>query len=145
MADLIIAHIPENLLVSNVSDLAFSVPSWNALDPDFLGELFDFADEIIHDDGALLLFHADDNGDFRESIEDHFDVLGSPSPRSGWESIVFAYIQLSMWTRPPTSSKLYYLFVPQKQLDPTFISGPDTRHFTFAMPMSSRLLALSST
>ena len=76
MADLVIADIPENLPVPNVSDPAYSVPSWNALDPDFLGELFDFADEIIHDDGALLLFHPVDNGDFRESIQDHFPAFG---------------------------------------------------------------------
>jgi hypothetical protein len=76
MADLVIADIPENLFVPNVSDPFYSVPSWNALDSDFLGELFDFADEILHDDGALLLFHPDDNGDFRESIEDHFAAFG---------------------------------------------------------------------
>ena len=68
MADLVIVDIPENLSVPNVSDPAFSVVSLNALDHDFLGELFDFADEIIHDDVALLLFHPDDNGDFGESI-----------------------------------------------------------------------------
>jgi hypothetical protein len=76
MADLVIADIPENLPVPNVSDPSYSVPSWNALDSDFLGELFDFADEILHDDGALLLFHLDDNGDSRESIEDHFAAFG---------------------------------------------------------------------
>jgi hypothetical protein len=76
MADLIIADIPENLPVPNVSDPSYSVPSWNALDSDFLGELFDFADEILHDDEALLLFHPDDNGDFRNSIQDHFAAFG---------------------------------------------------------------------
>ena len=76
MADLVIADIPENLPVPNVSDPSYSVPSWNALDTDFLGELFDFADEILHDDGALLLFHEDDNGDFKESIQDHFAAFG---------------------------------------------------------------------
>ena len=45
MADLVIADIPENMPVSNVSNPSYSVPSWNALDNDFLGELFDFADE----------------------------------------------------------------------------------------------------
>jgi hypothetical protein len=69
-------------------------------------------------------------------------LLGSRSSRSGWESTVFAYLQLSIRTRPRTSSMLYYLFVPPKQLDPTLISGRGTRHFAFAMPMSSRLLAL---
>jgi hypothetical protein len=76
MADLVIADIPENLPVPNVSDPSYSVPSWNTLDSDFLGELFDFSDEILHDDGALIIFHPDDNGDFRESIEDHFAAFG---------------------------------------------------------------------
>ena len=74
--DLIIADISDNMSVPNVSDLFYIVPSWNALDTGFLGELFDFADEILHDDGALFLFHPDDNGDFRKSIEDHFDAFG---------------------------------------------------------------------
>jgi hypothetical protein len=72
MADPVIVDIPENLPVPNISDPTYSVPSWNVLDPDFLDELFDFADEIVHDDGALFFFHPDDNGDFKESIQDHF-------------------------------------------------------------------------
>ena len=76
MADLVIADLPENLPVPNVSYPSYNIPTWNALDTDFLGELFDFADEILHDDGALLLFHPDDNGDFRESIQDHFAAFG---------------------------------------------------------------------
>ena len=76
MTDLIIADIPENQPVPNVSDPTYSVFSFNALDLDFLGELIDFADEIIHDDEALLLFHPDNNGDFNESIQDHFVAFG---------------------------------------------------------------------
>jgi hypothetical protein len=76
MADLVIADIPENIPVANVSYPSYNVPSWNALDSDFLGELFDFADEILHDDGALFFFHPDDNGDFRKNIEDHFAAFG---------------------------------------------------------------------
>jgi hypothetical protein len=76
MADFDIADIPENMHVPNISDPSYSVPSLNALDSDFLGEFFDFADEILHDDGALLLFHPDDNGDLKESIEDHFVAFG---------------------------------------------------------------------
>jgi hypothetical protein len=76
MADLVIADIFENLSVPNISDPAYCIPSWNALNLDFLGEIFDFADEIVHDDGALLLFHPDDNGDFNESIQDHFVAFG---------------------------------------------------------------------
>jgi hypothetical protein len=145
ITNLVITDIPENLPVPNVSDSSYSVPSWNALDRDFLSELFDFSDEILHDDGALLFFHPDDNGDVRESIKDHFTAFGFTIFKNGWESTVFAYLQLSIRTRPPTSSRLYYLFVAPKQLDLTLISSRGTRHFTFAMPMSSRLLALSST
>ena len=76
MADLIIGDILENLPVPNVSDPYLNVPSWNALDTDFLGELFDFANEILHVDGVLLLFPLDDNGDFMESIEVHFTAFG---------------------------------------------------------------------
>ena len=76
MADLVIADLPENLPVPTVSDPPSSIPSWNVLDDGFLGELFDFADEIIHDDGALLLFHPQDDGDFRELIESHFPSFG---------------------------------------------------------------------
>jgi hypothetical protein len=76
MVDLVISNIAENLSVPNVSDPAHSVLSWNTLDLDFLGEFFNFADEIIHDDGALLLFHPVDNGDFRKSIQDHFHAFG---------------------------------------------------------------------
>ena len=72
MADLVIADISNNLHVHNVSNPSYSLPSWNALDTDFLGELFDFADEIMLHDGALLLFHADDNGDLKKSIQNHF-------------------------------------------------------------------------
>ena len=76
MVDLVIVDIPENLPMPNVSKPTCSVPSQNALDIDFLGEFFDFADEIIHDDGALLLFHPYNNGDFRESFQDHLLAFG---------------------------------------------------------------------
>jgi hypothetical protein len=72
-------------------------------------------------------------------------LLGLQSSKSDWESTVFAYLQLSIRTKPPTSCKLYYLFVPPKQLDTTLVSSRDTHHFAFAMPMSSRLFALSLT
>ena len=76
MADLVIADIPEYMPVPNVSNPTYSVASWNALDPDILSEFLDFADEIIHDNGAFLLFHPDDNDDFRESIQYHFVAFG---------------------------------------------------------------------
>ena len=145
MADLVIADISENMLVPNVSDPAYSVPSWIALDFDFLGELFDFMDVIIHDDRVFLLFHPDDNGDSRENIHNDFLAFGVTIFKE-WLGVNRLRLHLlSMWTRPPTFSKFYYLFVPRKQLDLIMINNTGTRHFAFTMSLTSRLLALSST
>jgi hypothetical protein len=115
MADLVIADIPKNLHVPNVSDPSYSVPSWNALDSDFLGEFFDFADErscmTMKLSSSFILMTMVTSGRALKTIS---VLLGSRSSRSGWESTVFAYLQLSIRTRPPTSSMLYYLFVPPK-------------------------------
>jgi hypothetical protein len=145
MVDLVIADIPENMHVPNVSNPSYSVPSWNALDSDFLSELFDFADEILHDDGALFLFHPDDNGDFRESIEDHFAAFGFTIFKE-WLGV--NRLRLSSAKHKDKTINLFQVVLlvrAQKKLDPTLISGCGTRHFAFAMSMSSRLLELSST
>jgi hypothetical protein len=55
--DLMIVDVPENLPVPNISA---TIPPWNALDKNFVDLAFDFANNHIHDDGALLLFHAED-------------------------------------------------------------------------------------
>ncbi len=49
--------VPENLPVPNIS---ISIPPWNVLDENFVDLIFDFANTHIHDDGGLLLFHAED-------------------------------------------------------------------------------------
>jgi hypothetical protein len=58
--DLMIVDIPEGLPVPIVSSLPTSVPVWNSANENFLPLVFDFGSSLVHDNGALLLFHKDD-------------------------------------------------------------------------------------
>jgi hypothetical protein len=58
--DLMIVDIPEGLPVSMVSSPHLSVPERNSEDKNFLPMVFDFGSFLVHDNGALLLFHKDD-------------------------------------------------------------------------------------
>jgi hypothetical protein len=58
--DLMIVDIPEGLPVPIVSSPPTSVPVWNSTDDNFLPLVFDFGSSLVHDNGALLLFHKDD-------------------------------------------------------------------------------------
>ena len=51
-----IADLSEGLPVPTVSVPTSVVPTWNEKSDDYFQELFDFADEILHDNGVLLLF-----------------------------------------------------------------------------------------
>ena len=145
MADLVIADISENLLVPNVSDPAYSVPSWNALDFDFLGELFDFMDEIIHDDRVFLLFHLDDNGDSRENIHNDFFAFGVTIFKE-WLGVNRLRLHLAKHVDKTTNIFQVVLLVRATK---TIGSDHDKPHghssFAFTMSLTSRLLALSST
>ncbi len=55
--DLIIADIPENLPVPGIST---TVPDWNSRVTNYIEYVFQMADNILHDDGALVLIHCDD-------------------------------------------------------------------------------------
>jgi hypothetical protein len=55
--DLMIVDIPEGLSVPIVSSPPTSVPVWNSADESFLSLVFDFGSSLVHDNGALLLFH----------------------------------------------------------------------------------------
>ena len=83
MVDLVIADIPENMPVPNVSDPTYSVPSWNISDPGFLGESFDFADEIIHMMELSASFTYMIMVTSRRAIKTTSLFLASPSSRSG--------------------------------------------------------------
>ena len=56
--NLVIADLLEVLPVPTVSVPSSVVPTWNEKSENYLQELFDFAesDEILHDNGVLLLF-----------------------------------------------------------------------------------------
>jgi hypothetical protein len=58
--DLMIVDIPEGLPVPMVPFPPTSVPGWNSADKNFLPLVFDFGSSLIHNNGALLLFHKDD-------------------------------------------------------------------------------------
>jgi hypothetical protein len=55
--DLIFTDILEGLPVPGISDPPSSIPAWNQESKEWLQPLFDFADEHLHDDGAIVLFH----------------------------------------------------------------------------------------
>ena len=55
--DLIFADIPEGLPVVGISNPPSSILAWNQESKEWLQPLFDFADEHMHNDGAIILFH----------------------------------------------------------------------------------------
>jgi hypothetical protein len=55
-----IVDIPEGLPVPIVSSPPTFVPVWNSADENFLPLVFDFGSSLVHDTGALLLFHKGD-------------------------------------------------------------------------------------
>jgi len=67
--DLILADIPEGLHVPGISNPPSSIPAWNQESKESLQPLIDFADEHLHDDGAIILFHP-----FRMSMKSN--ILG---------------------------------------------------------------------
>ena len=58
--DLMIVDIPEGLSIPIVSSPPTSIPVWNSADENFLPLVFDFGSSLVHNNGALLLFHMDD-------------------------------------------------------------------------------------
>jgi hypothetical protein len=62
-----------------VSSLPTSIPGWNSTDKNFLPLVFDFGSSLVHDNGALLLFHKDDlklRADIRGYAKAyHFSIL----------------------------------------------------------------------
>ena len=76
-SDLVIANLSEGLPVPTVSVSSSVAPTLNMKSEDCLQKLFDFADEILHNNGTLLFFSFD-NGEIIEDIErfyDYFDFI----------------------------------------------------------------------
>jgi hypothetical protein len=57
--DLMLVDIPEDLAILEVSNPDGSIPAWNKLALAFLDTIFDFTNIHIHNNGALLVIHAD--------------------------------------------------------------------------------------
>ena len=67
--DLIVADVPENLPVPNISSPESAIPLWNVRPEKFIDTVLEFADNYLHDDAALLLFHPNDR-DLQLEIEE---------------------------------------------------------------------------
>jgi hypothetical protein len=57
--DLFIADMPDGLPVPNISTPRTSVPMWNLLRENWAEPIFEFARDVLQDDGAILLFYLD--------------------------------------------------------------------------------------
>jgi hypothetical protein len=57
--DLVIANLLENLPVPTISNPSTSISLWNVLSKNFLESLFDFANEHLQDNGAMILIHGE--------------------------------------------------------------------------------------
>jgi hypothetical protein len=77
--DLMIVDILEGLPIPMVSSPPTPVPRWNSVDKNFLPMVFDLGSSLVHDNGALLLFHKDDlklRADIRGFAKAyHFSIL----------------------------------------------------------------------
>jgi len=54
---LMLVDLPEGLPVPGVSVPASSIPVWNQDSKEWLQPIFDFADQHLQDDGAIIFFH----------------------------------------------------------------------------------------
>lgn len=55
--DLILVDMPEGLPVLGNSVPPTSIPPWNMDSKEWLQPIFDFTDQHLHDDGALIIIH----------------------------------------------------------------------------------------
>ena len=55
--DLILVDMPEGLPVPGISDPATTVPEWNQCSKEWLEPVFDFADQHLQDDGAMIIIY----------------------------------------------------------------------------------------
>ena len=55
--DLMIVDMPEGLPVLGISIPSTSIPQWNFEPKDWLQPIFDFADQHLQDDGAIIIMY----------------------------------------------------------------------------------------
>ena len=87
------------------------VPTWNEKSDDYFEELFDFANEILHDNGVLLLFFPFDNGEFLEDIERFYDFFGFVVCKE-WMGVNF--LSISLARIPNTSTNKFNDLLPKR-------------------------------
>lgn len=58
--DIVIVVIPSPLLMPYVFDSTFFIPSWNQSADNFIDSIILFSNKFLSENGAMLLFHADD-------------------------------------------------------------------------------------
>lgn len=70
---MIISDILENLPVPGIST---SVPDWNKRSVSYVENIFEMADDFLHDDGALVIIHCDDRDLMKDVVEraDQYDM-----------------------------------------------------------------------
>ena len=126
-ADLVIADLPDGLPVPNVSVPSSLVPTWNLRPENYLHELFDFADEILDDNGALLLFYPFDNGEVLDDIETFFDAFGFAICKE-WMGV--NYLPMSSARVPNTTTNRFnILLLKRVSRDEDSVHG--VQHFRF--------------
>ena len=59
--DLLVANVPENLRVPNISSSLSDVPQWNKRSSTYFEVPFAFANANLHDDGVVVFAHAVDS------------------------------------------------------------------------------------
>jgi hypothetical protein len=72
---LLIADMPDGLSVPNVLTPQSKVSNWNVVNDNWANPVFEFARDVLQDDGAILLFHLD-NPKLRASIDQAAEDFG---------------------------------------------------------------------
>ena len=107
VADLIIADLLEGLPVPTVSVPSSVVFTWNEKNDDYLQELFDFTDEMLHDNGVLFFFHLIMENSLR-ALRGFMILLALPCARSRWGSISCPLVRQKFPIPPQTNSISFF-------------------------------------
>ena len=81
--DLIIGDVPDGLPVPEISDVEDDVPSWNELNGNWTEPIFEFAQNFLQENGAILLFQPDIL-EVRDGTKDGTTAYGFNVLREWW-------------------------------------------------------------
>jgi hypothetical protein len=128
--DLVIADLPDNLPVPNVGDSSTKIPSWNIRPDDFIVTLMDFADDAIHDDGAMFIIYSDDNGSTWAHVEACFSAYGFMLYKE-WTGVNRLYMRSAKYEDKTTSLFKVALLVRTTATHPKAEHHPRQSRFHF--------------